>query len=539
MGTDKSSWVVGKVLAEQAARRGAAPCIQFQDGLPVTYAAADAIANRVANGLARLGVGFGERVGVMLPNGLEYCYAWFGINRLGAVHVAINTAYRGIFLEHVLTNAGAERMVIDWTYLPWLQQIEDKVPALKTALVPGLAGRGGESPPFKQVEVLPFESVMEAPADPPNVEVSYMDIGTIMYTSGTTGPSKGVLMPHAHGYLMGYGTAGNFRLTERDTYYVCMPLFHANAQMLQVYGTLIAGGKVVIAPAFSASAWLDDVRKYRATITNTLGVMTGFVYRQPERPEDSDHNLRLIVAVPTPPDIAESFQKRFGVRLVEAYGMTEVNIPLYMPLDEPYRPGSCGKVYDRYFEVKVVDPDTDEDLPPDAVGEIVVRPKEPFGFMQGYNAMPDKTVEAWRNFWFHTGDAGRRDEEGYFYFMDRIRDRIRRRGENISSYEIEKVLCEHPAVAEAVAIAVRSEIAGGEDEIKVCVVLKPQAALQPEALLDFCQGRMPYFAVPRYVEFLSALPKTPTEKVQKAKLRETGISPATWDREAVGYQVRR
>jgi crotonobetaine/carnitine-CoA ligase len=280
------------------------------------------------------------------------------------------------------------------------------------------------------------------------------------------------------------------------------------------------------------------VRAAGATITNTLGVMTEFIHRQPARPEDRHHRLRLICAVPTPAEIAPSFHERFRVPLVEGYGMTEVNIPLYMPLDVPYRPGSCGRTYDRYFEVRVVDPETDEEVPRGSVGEIVVRPREPFGFMIGYNAMADRTVEAWRNFWFHTGDAGRQDEDGYFYFVDRIKDTIRRRGENLSSYEIERVLSEHPAVAEAAAVAVRSEIAGGEDEVKACVVLTAGQALSPEALLDFCQTRMPHFAVPRYVEFLAALPKTPTAKVQKVALRQSGVA-GVWDREAAGYRLRR
>lgn len=219
--------------------------------------------------------------------------------------------------------------------------------------------------------------------------------------------------------------------------------------------------------------------------------------------------------------------------------MTEVNIPLYHPLDAPYRPGSCGRPYERFYEVKVVDQDSEEELPAGVVGEIVVRPKEPFCFMQGYNAMPEKTVEAWRNFWFHTGDAGKRDEDGYFYFVDRINDYIRVRGENISSYEIENVLTDHPAVAEAAAIAIKSEFAGGEDEVKACIVLKPGAAPAPEALIDYCQRQMPYFAVPRFVEFMDALPKTPTEKVRKGQLRAMGLTPATWDRRAAGYRLRR
>ena len=538
---DKQDWVVTKVLARQAECQGDRPFFQIQDEPPVTYAQADAAGNRVANGLAALGVAFGDKVGVMLPNIATYNFCWFGISRLGAVHVAINTAYRGIFLEHVLNNAQTRFVILHKDYLERLEEIEDAVPGVELALVVG--GDEGAWPQMKRIRVQPFEPVLDASAEPVAVEVRYHDIGCIMYTSGTTGPSKGVLMPHAHLYMFGLGTAENFQMTPDDVYYISMPMFHANAKLMQFCGTLVAGAKAVIVPVFSASRWVEDVRKYGATITNTLGVMTEFVYNQPPKPEDADHKLKRVVAIPAPADIAEPFRERFGVRLIEAYGMTEINIPVYTPLEGPYKQGSCGKVYDKYFEVRVVHPETDELLPPGEQGEIVARPKEPWAFMQGYNAMDDKTVEAWRNFWFHTGDAGYMDEDGYFFFQDRIKDRIRRRGENISSYEIEKVLGEHEAVAEAAAIAVTSEIAGREDEIKACIVLREDArgdnAPKPETLLDYCQGRMPYFAIPRYIEFLDALPKTPTEKVQKAKLREAGLTPNTWDRESVGYQVKR
>ena len=536
---DKADWVVGKVLAEQAARRGDQPFMQIGNGPQITYGQADEQGNRVANGLAAMGVGRDTRVAVMLPNGEEYCYTWFGISRLGAVHVAVNTAYKGVFLEHVLNNCGAELMVVARGHLPWLHEIEAKVPGLKRALVPGLSDGEDSLPSFERIQLLPFESLLEAPADPPRVEVNYWELGSIMYTSGTTGPSKGVLMPHAHLYMLGWGTVENLSLSEDDVYYIAMPLFHANAMLMQYYGTMQAGGRCMVAPAFSASGWLNDVRACGATITNLLGVMNEFVVRQPERPEDSDHKLRLILSIPSGPEVVKLWRERFGVQIVEAYGMTEVNIPLYNPPDAPPVPGSCGKPYAPYYEVKIVNPDTDAELPPEEVGEIVVRPNEPFAFMQGYNAMDDKTVETWRNLWFHTGDAARRDENGYFYFEDRIKDRIRRRGENISSYEIEQVLGGHPAVADVAAIAVKSEIKGGEDEIKVCIVLKPGRQATPEELLDLCQKNMPYFSVPRYVEFLPVLPKTLTEKIQKAKLRESGLTPGTWDREAAGYEVKR
>jgi len=538
MPVDKSEWVVGKVLAAQAATRGERPFLQFRDNPPLTYGEVDSQSNRLANGLLQHGVDHGEHVGVMIPNCIEYGLIWFALSRLGAVHVSINIAYKGIFLSHVLNNAAGRLLILHSDYLSWLAEVEDEVPSLETVFVVGDSD-STEIPAFKRIRALPFDPLLHFPDTPVEREVSFSDIGAIQYTSGTTGPSKGVLMPHAHLYLLGLGEVEHLEVSPEDVFYICMPLFHSNAMLLQLYGSLIAGCHVVIAERFSASGWLDDIRNFGITITNTLGVMTEFVYRQPERPEDKDHRLRVICAIPTPNEIREPFEARFGTRLIEAYGMTEINMVLFNTLDGEYRPGSCGKIYSTYFEVRVVDPDTDEEMPPGQVGEIVARPREAFGFMQGYNAMPEKTVEAWRNLWFHTGDAGRRDEDGYFYFVDRIKDCIRVRGENISSYEIEKVLSEHQAVAEVAAVSVHSEIHGGEDEIKACIVLKEGARITAEGLLDFCQPRMPYFAVPRFVEFMEALPKTPTEKVRKTVLREQGLTEGTWDRNAVGYEVRR
>jgi crotonobetaine/carnitine-CoA ligase len=538
-GIDKTGWVVGTVLARQGTALHDKPFVQFEDQPLYTFGAMDESANRIAHALASLGVQRGDRVLVMVPNSVEFLQAWFGITRLGAVFVPINTAYKGAFLEHVINNAAGRLMLTDRQYTPLLQAIETRLPQLGTVVIVDTAAAEATLPTFQRLRALAFHQLLQAPATPVQVPVTYRDIGAIMYTSGTTGPSKGVLMPHAHLYLFGHNKIAAIRLTSDDVYYCCMPLFHANALFMQVYSSLIVGCQVVLTRSFSASRWLDDIRRSQATVTNTLGVMTEFIYRQPPRPEDRDHRLRVIVAVPVAPEWGEDFQKRFGTKLLEVYGMTEVNIPLYMPYGEGLRPRSCGKVLDRWFEMTIVDPDTDEELPPRTVGEMVVRPREPWCFMAGYNGMPEKTLEAWRNFWFHTGDAGMYDEEGYFYFVDRIKDAIRRRGENISSYEVEQVLNNHEAVAESAVVAVKSAIAGGEDEVKACIVLKPRAQVAVEALLDYCQERMPYFAVPRYIEFVSELPKTPTGKIQKHTLREAGITAHTWDRDTAGYQVRR
>ncbi len=540
MTVDKSKWVVGKVLAEQARVRGDRPFIQFEDGEPVTYAEAHELTNRVGNALAKEGVSFGENVAVMLHNRLEHLWSWFGLNRIGAVHVAINTAYKGSFLTHVLANAGSRFGIMEREFLPWLADIEDTVPAMQTVFVPGPPLEAEDTPPFRHIEVRHFDELLEGAPNDIEVEVSYRDTGMIMYTSGTTGPSKGVVMPHGHLYLFGLGMKKFTDLGPEDRYYICMPLFHAQGSLMQTYGTLLAGASAVMVKQFSATKWIDDIRKYEATITNSLGVMNDFILRQPPKPTDRDNKLRMMSALPVTEETLEQLRERFAIpKFNELFGMTEVNLPIWRPLDAPDEAGCSGKVWDEYFEVIIADPDTDEELPVGTVGEILVRPKEPYCFMQGYNGMPDRTVTTWRNFWFHTGDAARFDERGFLWYIDRIKDTIRRRGENISSYEVEAVLLEHPAVEEVAAVAVRAE-EGGEDEVLACLVLAQGVERPaPEAILDFCLPRMPYFAVPRYVEYLDEIPKTPTQKIQKNKLRERGLSATTWDREAVGYKVRR
>lgn len=540
MAVDKSNWVVGKVLALQAREQGDKPFIQFEDGEPYTYAQTHEITNRVGNAFAKEGVTFGENVAVMLHNSMEHLWSWFGLNRIGAVHVGINTAYKGRFLTHVLTNADSRFGVMEREFLPWLADVEETVPSMQTVFVPGPPLQPGDIPAFKHITVRPFDELLQGAPDEIEAEVTYRDTGVIMYTSGTTGPSKGVLMPHGHLFLFGLGMKVHTGLTPDDRYYICMPLFHAQGSLMQTYGTMQAGASAVLVKQFSASNWIDDIRKYEATVTNSLGVMNDFILRQPSKPTDRDNKLRMMSALPVTEDTLKQLRERFGIpKFNELFGMTEVNLPVWRPLDAPDEAGCSGKVWDEYFEVIIADPETDEELPVGSVGEILVRPKEPFCFMQGYNGMPDRTVETWRNFWFHTGDAGRMDERGFLWYIDRIKDTIRRRGENISSYEVEAVLLEHPAVEEVAAVAVKAE-EGGEDEVLACLILNHDVDTpKPEEILDFCVPRMPYFAVPRYIEYLDEIPKTPTQKIQKNKLRERGLTDTAWDREAVGYKVRR
>lgn len=519
-------WSLPAILQARASTGGARPFFSMIGEPAISVGEMELRSRRIANGLAELGVGFGDRVLVMLPNCTEFVEAWFAINRLGAVLVTINTAYRGMFLEHIANNAGAQLMICAAEFLPVVLASEAAMPMLRS-LVVARSGAAAAQPAPQRLARVEFDALRAGSERGLDVQVSPRDLSAIVYTSGTTGKSKGVMIPHAQMFLNPQVYIEQLDIGRDDIFYSALPLFHTNALALQVYGALIAGCRVHLAPQFSASRWLPDVRASGATVTNLLGVMTDFVWRQPAAEHDSDNALRIASAVPMPA-FASGFEDRFGVRLRELYGSTEANCPLYSPRDEPRREGACGKVVERWFECRIADPETDRELPPGEIGELQIRARAPDGFMAGYYAMADETVKAWRNLWFHSGDAMRRDEEGWYYFVDRMKDCIRRRAENISSFEVEQVVLQHASIEEAAAIGIRSPDDPQEQEVKVCVVMKAGARADPAALHAFCAARMPGFAVPRYIEFCDDLPKTPTQKVRKQELRDRGITASTW-----------
>jgi carnitine-CoA ligase len=527
---DKKDWTLAATLRNSAAARPGQVAVRSMRGEKLTYAEVLARAEARAAGLIELGVRPGDRVVLMMDNSVEMLLTWFAINLAGAVEVPSNTANRGRSLQHVIENCGASIAVIDAGYAEVFAEIHGDVPALRTVLVNG---------PLADLPwpVRELATVAGEPGTVPLEPATYRNPAAIMYTSGTTGPAKGVVVSHGHMYTFARHVVEQLEISPDDVYYVCLPLFHGNAQFMQVYASMIASAEIVLAEAFSASNWLREVYECGATVSSLLGVMAQYIYNQPPSELDNRHRVRRMVTIPLPAVIAEDFEARFGTTCVEAYGMTEVCLPIYRPKGEPLRPGSCGKSLDDWFEVAIVDPDTDERLPDGEVGEIVVRPRSPFTTFSGYHAMPERTVEAWRNLWFHTGDAGRRDAEGYYYFVDRIKDRIRRKGENITTYDIEVALMEIPEVLEAAVVA--KPAPDGEDDIKAYLVTATRTALDPVAVLRHCAGRLPYFAVPRYVELIPELPKTPSGKILKRELRTRNGSDAEWDRETAGWTVRR
>ena len=537
----RSEWVLSEVLKERAESMGDAPFLRYQEEKPLSFKEVNLLANRVANALTASGIEKGDRVAILEHNSSDYVITWFGILKASAVMAPINNAYKMDFLEYVLNNSDSKILFISEKLLEHVAPIQDKIPQVKKIVV--RTGGGAREFDNKGVVSIPLVSFNEfvdsSSTDEPQTEPSFTDVARLMYTSGTTGRSKGVLKSNAADYYSAKGFCELCEITHDDVLFTCLPLFHSNAQVLTIYPALIAGAQVVVYERFSASRFWKWIKASGATIFNSLGAMNYFLWNQKPHPEEKEHKVRLALLAPSPHDMLERFMERFNLKIFEGYGLTETGVVTYMRPDKPFRIGSCG-IEASGYEVKIVDPDTDEELDRNHVGEIVVRPRIPNIMLYGYHKMPEKTVSDFRNFWFHTGDAGRIDEDGYVYFVDRVKDYIRRRGENISSFEVERVVCQYPDVLEAAAFGIKSS--GGryaEDDVMVVVTTKPGSKLNFEQLAKHCEERMPYFMVPNYIRVVDKLPKTPTERVRKHLLKDEGITPDTWDMAKAGYKVKK
>jgi len=515
--------VLPHLLAERAAGHPDRTYLQEVDGRSISYGDLHRHTLTWADAYRRLGVTAGDRVAVMLPTGIDAVSAWLGLSWLRAWEVPVNTGYVGRMLHYLLEHSRSKLLVTARAYLERLSHVAAELTHLKAVVVADEDDVASDLP-FRMIGRSEFLAGATPAADLDGPGPT--DISTVMYTSGTTGPSKGVLVPWAQLHATASASIFTGDFGADDAYYMPFPLFHISGKG-PVYTFALVGGRVVMRPSFNTSAFWDDIRRYNCTTTLLLGAMANFINRQPGRPDDADTPLHTVVMVPLIGEL-EDFKQRFGVRVSTAFNMTEISVPLHSEGWTLADLESCGKVRPGY-EVRVVDTD-DEDVGPGRVGELIVRSHEPWTLMAGYLDMPEATTAAWRNLWLHTGDAFRYDADGNYYFLDRIKDTIRRRGENISSAEVEMVVNEHPSVLESAAIAVPSE--WGEDDVKIVVVLRPGENVEPADLIDFLSPRLPRFMVPRYVEVVESLPKTPTEKVRKVELRAQGITPTTWDREA-------
>jgi crotonobetaine/carnitine-CoA ligase len=537
-------WMSGEqstVLALLDRRLEADPDGEYLDvcGTKLTAAEVASTAYRIAASLRDFGVRPGDRVATLIENSAESALAWWGVVCAGAIAVPVNTAYKGEYLRHQLHDSGSRVLFVEADLADRAAAVVDDLDALHHVVTIGTRGAVANATTHA------WDDVLTTDAARPDVEVRPSDLATFIYTGGTTGPSKGCMLSHNYHEALSRQIGVCWERTADDVVWTPLPLFHFNAIVTAVLGPLVFGGRSAIYRRFSVSNFWSEMNRVGATVTSTLGTMAYLLAHDSDRPEmprsgapEANDTLRLIGAAPLPVEVDEVIRSRFGIETFSgAYGVTEASLISWQPPGVRNRPNAAGVVNDEYFDVRTFD-DDDNEVARGTEGEIVVRPKRPHVMFEGYWGRPEATVTTSRNWWYHTGDIGVIDDDRYLYFVDRKADYLRRRGENISSFEVERILMGHGSIADVAVHAVPSEMT--EDDLKVTATLKDGASLTEEELFRWCIVELPYFALPRYIEFRAALPRSPVGRVLKRELRAERAGPTVWDAEQSGitYEKR-
>jgi crotonobetaine/carnitine-CoA ligase len=507
--------LIGHFLRKQATEKPDKPFLTVA-GRSLTFAQTDADARAVARGLAKCGIGDGGRVMMMLPNCLEFVTIWFAASLRGAAEIPINPNLKGILLEAVLSDSKPQVFVVHASLAPELEAID-------AALIPPhvfVVGSVEKALSIGPASVAPFEELYVREGEDPEIPGDFRRIQSIAYTSGTTGPSKGAMVSNAATFCAPINYIKIMGMGPEDSIYSPLPLFHGMSSRHGILPSLVLGARITIDESFSASRYWERAAECEATLGMVVHAVVPLLKVQPPRDSDRAHRLRAIFNAKHDKEVEE----RFGVLTVEAYAVTETSHILHTPYPQR-RWGSTGRVND-LWEVRLVDSD-DLPVPRGQAGELICRPKEPHIMMSGYLNKPDITLEAVRHLWYHTGDILREDEDGYFYYLDRKKDRIRRRGENVSSQDVEVAIVAHPEVAECAVVPYPAD--DGEDHIRAIVIASPGSALEAPALHEWLTGRMPKFMLPRYIEIVDRIPRTGTGKFEKHKIIEQGLGPGAWD----------
>ena len=487
----------------------------------------------IARGLRGLGVKKGDTVVTILDNNHEAIYLWFAINKLGAISVPVNTAYKGEFLRHQVADAGAAVVVAEADYAERVLAIEEGLPNLKALVSKGTKPQSSTS----KLQLLALDDLKVDGGERIEEALSPSDLSMLIYTGGTTGPSKGCMISHNYACNIARQSIDAAQRDHSTVYWTPLPLFHMNAVATGVLAQMMVGGKCVIYPRFSVSNFWPDVERSGANLVSLLGSMIPMLATAPEidAMKRCYGQVKVLQAAPFTDEQKEIFKTRFGVEhtLTPGYGLTEVAMVVYNKIGQSSSPDSSGYRIDQY-DVRIVDDDGNE-VPDGESGEVIVRPLQPDIMFQGYWRRAEDTMKVMKDLWFHSGDIGKFDEQGCFFFVDRKKDYMRRRGENISSFELESTFRGHPDIVDLAVHAVPSEV--GEDDVKVSLILQEGSTLTEEQLCIWAIDRLPYFAVPRYIEFRKELPRSPVGRVLKYMLRDEGVTPSTWDREASGIQL--
>jgi carnitine-CoA ligase len=496
-------------------------------------------AGRIARALQQMGVRKGDRVASLIENSPEALLTWWGVIWSGAVAVPVNTAYKGEYLRHQLADSGSKVLVVQGDLAERGVRVVPEIDGLDHVVV--IDDGPSDFPTAKAHEwKAMFDDDPVAPTD-----IRPSDLATFIYTGGTTGLSKGCMLSHNYHAELSRQIGTCWGRGGDDVVWTPLPLFHFNTFVTAVIGTLIFGGRGAIDRKFSVSNFWSEMNRTGATITSTLGTMAYLLAHDVDRPEmphsgspKANESLRLLGAAPLPEEIDRLIKSRFGIDTFSgAYGLTEASLVSWQPPGVTNKPNAAGLVNTDYFDVRIFD-DDDNELPRDTEGEIVIRPKRAHAMFEGYWGRPEATVEASRNWWFHTGDIGRVDADDFLFFVDRKADYLRRRGENIASFEVERILMRHGELADVVVHAVFSEL--GEDDLKITATRAPRSQLSEADLFRWCIDELPYFALPRYIEFRDELPRSPVGRVLKRVLREQGVTSTTWsvDDSGISFEKR-
>ncbi|WAH55375.1 AMP-binding protein [Pseudomonas silvicola] len=524
---------VTQVLREAAENGGDNPFIDIL-GEVYSFNDLDRESSRLANGLAGQGVRQGQTVVSILDSHFDTVVTWFAINKLGAISVPVNTAYKGEFLRHQLADAGAAVIIAESDYAERVQAIVTGLPDATTLIYRGQA-------PVSQtaLKLLPIDEVRAADTSLPQVDIKPTDLAMLIYTGGTTGPSKGCMVSHNYACSLAQQVVIANGRTAESINWTPLPLFHMNATSTSILAQLMVGGRVAVYPRFSVSNFWPEIERTGANDINLLGSMIPMLLNAPENEamKRCFGQIRHVGAAPFPSELQQAWTARFGTPStnVPGYGLTEASLLTSARFGEPSPPGASGR-RNEWFDVRIVD-ENDIEVPVGEGGEVIVRPRQPNIMFDGYWRRPEDTRNVMRNLWFHTGDIGRFDEHGFFFFLDRKKDYLRRRGENISSFELETTFRQHPGILDVAVHAVLSELT--EDEVKVTAVLKPGVTIAEIELCRWAIDHLPYFAVPRYIEFRSELPRNPVGRVLKYELRDQGVTVGTWDRETSDIQLQK
>ncbi len=540
LGYDIRELTIGNVVARQAERFGDKHYLTFlPDRLQFTFAQLHSVTSSVANGLRSLGLSRGSNVAMLMENCPESLFALIAVGKIGGIALPINAGARGAQLRYFIDFFDAVAIIVEEHLLERVLEILPNLSKLNTVVV---IPQGSVMPEIESGRLMgktllsyrELESHKDAFTD---AGARFSDLAMLAFTSGTTGPSKGNMHTQAKCLLNPISHLENWKATSDDIFYTALPAFHTNALHATLYPALAIGGSAVLSRRFSASNFWRELRETKATAVNLLGSMSNMLWAQKPNPEDRKHFLRICSAAPVPSFYVE-FEERFGLKMISAYGLTDFGAPASLPLDSPIeKKRAVGKARTGW-QIRIID-DDDFDMPTGQVGEIALRTDNLWEASLGYYKMPERTLEAYRNGWWHTGDRGYLDDDGYLWFVDRKKDAIRRRGENISAFEVEQIMATHDSVADVAVFPVQSEMS--EEEVCAAVVFREGKQSTEAELIEHCRINMAYFMVPRYLRILPELPRTLTQKVEKYKLKEQADADPSllWDREKAGIVIRR